>query len=236
MMKQILLAFFVVCSLNSTAQHHISIKSGVNLSNFNGGSVDDPDQKFRIGLGETIEYNFFFNDNILLQTGLSYNQRGYASVFNFTDENGVTIGGGNHHTNYDYLGITALIGFQSSGKIKVGMSMGALQSVLLSAKSKTPFPESYRNVLPQDELKGNVWVVELQEPFSRTDFGLQIGFDVGFELNKRMDLFYEISYYQSLTSFNDSPFYSKDRQLRHYSLFMGLGIRFELGNELKASE
>lgn len=224
-MKQIMLACCLIFSLHSFGQQQMSVLSGVNFSNLNGDSYRNWDD--RIGLSESIQFSFFVSEYFYFKTGLSYNQMGYVNSLKLNDENGLLLGERKTNENYDFLGISALGGLRTNGKICMGLFAGVIQSLLVNAKSKVGVDDfKMLNFLPEGITK------DINAPASRIETGLQVGIDIGVKLNKRFVIFYEVSFYQGLRSFKIEPeliFTFDEVNVRHYSVFMGLGARFDLG-------
>ncbi len=226
----VLLLFF---SFNASAQHYVSVKSGLNISRSNGdrtGQLDDIGTGFRFGLGTALEYRFLVKNKLFFETGLSYYQRGYSFETSLIDETGRPIGSGKTKINYDYLGISTRVGLQTSGKASVGISIGVLESALVKGEFQSPISESFGDLLPKDEVKGDTWVRALEKPFSRFDLGLELRIEIGVAMGERAIFVIDISAYQGLTPFNVLRNSEVPVKLKHYSGYLGLGLRFDLGN------
>jgi len=186
-MKKIVILLVVVIYCSKTFSQESKMTIGLELSpsiawlrgNSMSGTVD---MRFSYSSGLTTEY--FFNSQISLKSGLSYERKGSKTAISMTDNKGLANGTMHVSNNYDYLILPVLASYSTKGEIKEFFNVGPYFGYLISQKT---ISSSYDNYPTK--------TIDNSANTKKIDFGLSLGcgmsipvgdkflFDLGFKGN-----------------------------------------------------
>ena len=186
------IVFIALLALNTQAQIKIGPKVGLNLANIRTDYADsdfEPETQMKLGFEIGAMVEFGFTDNIALQTGLSFSQKGYAVDLEEGLADGQSLeGDGYDRTTLNYLQIPLHIAYKIEN---FQIFLGPYIAAGIGGKNDFEYtveteglPEStdYEGEIDYTPAFGEVSQEDIEEdeqPFNAIDFGIDIG--VGFE-------------------------------------------------------
>jgi hypothetical protein len=196
----VLLVFAVPAHLS--AQTMLGFHAGANRSNL-GGDVEDADSRTGLNLGTSL--TFSIGENLGLQTGASYAQKGATE-----SEQGVDVTFG-----LDYLEIPVLLryAFPTTGSVGVHVFGGGAVGIEVGCELEVTDGSATITVdCDEGEIETKTF-----------DFGLVGGAGLSFDISESLELFVDLLYNLGLTSVDDStdPDSVKNRAL---TVRAGLGL------------
>lgn len=222
-MKKVFLLILTLLSLNARSQNHLlGIQGGVSATNvFSSDSFGHTNYKPGILTG--LSYGYLLNAHFSLETGLLFNQRGYAYDVSLSDENGNSLGQVNVRVGFDYLSLPLKAGFRMGDRFQGFVNLGVMPSFLLSAK--TVIPSFNRNGQQSGDLK-----TDITSTFSEFDLAGLAELGTSYRLGNRYWLSAMLTYQHSFTKVAGSGFFA-DNKVRHYGMALSLGLKYALVKE-----
>lgn len=228
MKKYLTLILIVLTSYAFSQGHFVGMKGGLSFSKVRDAVFYAKNIDMRKGFTVGLTYEYKLKNNILLGADLLYMQKGYNFDISFTNEEGIVVGEGKSHHNYNYISLPLKVGYSIGGKVSGFFNLGIVPALLTDAYYDISDPEG---ILPNmDEFKKQ----DIKE--STPNFELSGLAEIGanYKINESFLLTTAIAGqygFTAITNFDNvenSIFDSQDNTMKNYGLYWTFGLKYAL--------
>lgn len=212
----LVIAFFGMISLVSAQSASLSIKGGLNMSNFYGNNLTDKNMQpgFHIGVGADLE----FVPNISLQTGLFYSTKGAKYHYDIP-----LVGDVEYNINANYLHLPIHIAYKIDVTPGTKLVLHAGPYVAYGIGGKRKIESKYSADL--DKFFGKQEVNTFDKKFGYKPFDAGVGVGVGAEFGL---IFFDLGWDLGLTNIarNSGEIPTYKPNIKNQSAYLSLGYKF----------
>lgn len=207
----ILLSFMAISSYGQVQT--VGIQKGLNISNVTSLASNN-----RYGDIYGLTYDLIFQDKYTLGIDLLYNQRGFDDKLTFTDISGNQPPTVISKYYSDYFSVPLKIGYVVGNKLKAFAKLGITPSVLIKAHSTIPIIDT------DGDITGEI-TTDTKSSLLKYDLGGLIDIGLSYAIFENINMFSSLMYNQSFATFYKQPV---NDLIRHYSISLSLGLKYQL--------
>jgi len=227
-MKKIILIIAILYSNRIYCQNHnVGIKIGSSITNVTKQRfVSSTDNRF--GLNFCFTYEHLSKKYFSIGTEIVYNQKGFRTDNNFTDDKGNPIGKkSTTKFNYDYITVPIKVGLNYGNKLYGFTNIAIAASKLIDAKTIVPVINSDLEVI-------GTQTSNLTKYVRKFDIGGNVEFGIGLKFRNKFRVFTSFAYQHSFIPFSNSKYFSNSNLLHNGKVF-SIGLNYKLIRKEKSN-